>query len=57
MWLTNRENALFMSYDPRFKNEENQTHYVMIFEDKRRQQEILEKIEIAVNFKNNLQQK
>jgi len=54
LFLAQREKAVFMSYDPRFKKEANQVHLIELNADKERQSAIFQKIEIAHDFKTKL---
>lgn len=51
MILTNCAETIFMSYDPAFKKESLQTHYLTIKADKARQQHIVDKVALAVKYK------
>jgi hypothetical protein len=55
MMLCQREKCIFLSYDPRFKEASEQIHVVEVLANKERQQEILQKIELAHDLKNNIQ--
>ena len=54
MMLCQREKCIFLSYDPRFKEVSEQIHVVEVLANKERQHEILQKIELAHDLKNNL---
>lgn len=47
MMLCKKDMCLFMSFDPRYKDKNKQHHIIEVKADKARQQEILEKIELA----------
>jgi hypothetical protein len=47
MMLCQRDMCYFMSFDPRFKDVNKQVHLIEVKADKDRQQQILEKIELA----------
>ena len=51
MMLCKKEMCVFMSFDPRFKEVNEQVHVVEVLADKVRQQAILEKIEHAHHYK------
>lgn len=54
MFLTNKNKAVFMSFDPRIKDTKNQTHYINIEYDSLRVELILNKINVATKFRNQL---
>ena len=54
MYLTGREECLFMSYDPRFPNESDQSHFIHVPKDTEHINLILNKLMIAENYKRQL---
>jgi len=54
MFLTQRKEAILMSYDPRIKEVKNQTHYIKIPYDSGRVEAILNKVNEAVKYREKL---
>jgi hypothetical protein len=57
MYLCEREFCAFLSYDPRFKDEARQYHYIAIKRDQERINQILEKVSIAFDYMQELKTK
>jgi hypothetical protein len=54
MFLTQRKEAVLMSFDPRIKQHENQVHYVIIPYDNGRVELLMDKINAASNYRDKL---
>lgn len=54
MFLTEKKKAVFMSFDPRIKDLKNQAHYININYDSARIELIMNKINAASEFRNQL---
>jgi hypothetical protein len=54
MFLTQRKEAVLMSFDPRIKQHENQVHYITIPYNQGRIELIMDKINTASNYRDQL---